>query len=65
MEIRIGIKNSAVVQLKPGNLAFGMCYAVKSTKTREKRVKSMSSFEKDLVPTTKEAIQYLKISQPT
>jgi excisionase family DNA binding protein len=53
------------MQLESANSAFGMCYAEKSIKTREKRAKLMSSLEKDLVFTTKEAIQYLKISKPT
>jgi excisionase family DNA binding protein len=53
------------MQLNPANLAFGMCYAVKSTKTREKGVKIMSFMDKDVVLTTREAIKYLKISKPT
>ena len=53
------------MQLKSANLAFGMCYAVKSIKTREKGVKTMSLMDKDVVLTTREAIQYLKISKPT
>jgi len=53
------------MQLKPANLAFGMCYAAKSIKTREKAVKIMSFMDKDVVLTTREAIKYLKISKPT
>jgi excisionase family DNA binding protein len=34
-------------------------------KTQKKGVKMMSLMDKDVVSTTKEAIQYLKISKPT
>jgi excisionase family DNA binding protein len=53
------------MQLKPPNLAFGMCYATKSIKTRQKGVKIMSFMDKDVVLTTREATKYLKISKPT
>jgi excisionase family DNA binding protein len=46
-------------------LAFGTCYAVKSGKAWKKRGKAMSLLDKDVVLTTQEAIQYLKISKPT
>jgi len=51
--------------LKCSNLEFGINYAGKSIKTREKGVKIMPLMDKDVVLTTKEAIQYLKISKPT
>jgi excisionase family DNA binding protein len=38
---------------------------LKSIKTREKGVKIMPLMDKDVVLTTKEAIQYPKISKPT
>jgi excisionase family DNA binding protein len=38
---------------------------VKTIKTRKKGVKIMSLLDKDVVLTTKEAIEYLKISKPT
>jgi excisionase family DNA binding protein len=37
----------------------------KAIKTREKGVKTMSLLDKDVVLTTGEAIEYLKISKPT
>jgi len=47
------------------NLLFGTRYAVKSMKAWKKEGKTMSLMDKDVVLTTQEAIQYLKISKPT
>jgi excisionase family DNA binding protein len=47
------------------NLVFGTYYAGKWTKAQKKGGKTMSLIDKDVVLTTNEAIQYLKISKPT
>ena len=49
----------------PLNSVFGIYYANKSEKIRKNGVKIMSLMEKDVVLTTREAIQYLRISKPT
>ncbi len=46
-------------------LPLGTDYAVLSEQSRKKGEKTMSVLDKDVVLTTKEAIQYLKISKPT
>ena len=53
------------MQLSLPNSVFGTRYAIKAMKTQEKGVKVMFLMNKDVVLTTKEAIQYLKISKPT
>ena len=65
IKIRIGIKNSILINQNSPYLVFGIFYAEKSMKTRAKGVKTMSLINKDAVLTTKEAIQYLRISKPT
>ncbi len=50
---------------KNKNSVLGIYFADKSIKTWEKGVNIMSLMDKDIVLTTKEAIQYLKISKPT
>jgi len=47
------------------NLYFGNYLAEKPMKKWKKGVKSMPLTDKDMVLTTSEAIQYLKISKPT
>jgi len=54
-----------VIQEEPSSRVFGIQYAVESAKIRKTGVKIMSLMDKDVVLTTKEAIQYLKISKPT
>jgi excisionase family DNA binding protein len=44
---------------------FGIYLAVKLVKTKKNGGKLMSLMEKDVVLTTDEAIEYLKISRPT
>jgi len=44
---------------------LGIYLAVKLTKNKKNGGKLMSSLEKDLVLTTNEAIEYLRISKPT
>jgi excisionase family DNA binding protein len=44
---------------------IGITFAVKFGKVQERGVNFMSFLEKDVVLTTKEAMQYLKISKPT
>jgi excisionase family DNA binding protein len=44
---------------------FGIYLAVKLVKTKKNGGKPMSLMEKDVVLTTDEAIEYLKISRPT
>jgi excisionase family DNA binding protein len=44
---------------------FGIYLAVKLVKTKKNGGKLMSLMEKDVVLTTNEAIEYLKISRPT
>jgi excisionase family DNA binding protein len=51
--------------LNQSNLSFGNYLAEKTTKKRKKGVKIMPLMDKDVVLTTSEAIQYLKISKPT
>jgi excisionase family DNA binding protein len=51
--------------LKQSNLCFGNYLAEKLTKKWKKGVKIMPLMDKDIVLTTGEAIQYLKISKPT
>lgn len=51
--------------MKQSNLYFGNYFAEKLTKTWKKGVKIMPLTDKDIVLTTGEAIQYLKISKPT
>jgi excisionase family DNA binding protein len=46
-------------------LDFGSCFAEKWTKKWKKGVKMVPLMDKDIVLTTSEAIQYLKISKPT
>lgn len=53
------------MKLNSPNLFFGMYIAVKLVKTQRKGVNYMSLIDKDVVLTTKEAIEYLKISKPT
>ena len=51
--------------MKYANLGLGIHFAVKSHKTRKKGVNMIPLMDKDIVLTTNEAIQYLKISKPT
>ena len=46
-------------------MGLGIYFAVKPKKIRKKGVKIMLLMDKDIVLTTNEAIQYLKISKPT
>jgi len=61
----IPIKNQVVIKLKPSIYFLGIDFAVKLMKTKKNGGKRMSSMEKDVVLTTDEAIQYLRISKPT
>jgi len=47
------------------NISLGILIALKSRKLKTKRRNPMSLTETDLVLTTDEAIQYLRISKPT
>jgi excisionase family DNA binding protein len=51
--------------LKQSNLYFGNYIAEKPAKKWKKGVKIMPLMDKDIVLTTGEAIEYLKISKPT
>jgi excisionase family DNA binding protein len=53
------------MKLKPSIHFLGIDFAVKLVKTKKNGGKRMSSMEKDVVLTTDEAIQYLRISKPT
>ncbi len=63
--IQINNEYQRHTKLKSLGLVVGIYYAFKSEKTRKNGVKIMSLIEKDTVLTTKEAIQYLRISKPT
>ena len=65
IRIQIVIKNSILINHNSPYLVFGIFYAVKSMKTGAKGVKTVSFLNKDVVLSTKEAIQYLRISKPT
>jgi excisionase family DNA binding protein len=65
IKIKIGIKNSILINQNSPYLVFGIFYAEKPMKTRAKGVKTMFLINKDVVLTTREAIQYLRISKPT
>ena len=51
--------------MKPSIYFLGIDFAVKLMKNIKNGVKLMSLMEKDVVLTTDEAIEYLKISRPT
>jgi len=51
--------------LKPSIYFLGIDFAVKLMKTKKNGGKLMSLMEKDMVLTTNESIEYLKISKPT
>jgi excisionase family DNA binding protein len=53
------------MKLNPSIYFFGINFAVNLMKNRKNGVKLMSLMEKDVVLTTDEAIQYLRISKPT
>ena len=53
------------MKLKPSIYFFGTHFAIKFMKTQKNGGKLMSLMEKDVVLTTNEAIEYLKISKPT
>jgi excisionase family DNA binding protein len=51
--------------LKPGKLLFGIYFAAKLIKTQKNGDKLMPLIDQDVVLTTQEAIEYLRISKPT
>lgn len=53
------------MKLKSSIYFLGIDFAVKLVKTKKNGGKCMSLMEKDVVFTTNEAIEYLKISKPT
>jgi len=53
------------MEFKPRNLLFGIYFAAKLLKTQKNGDKLTPVIDQDVVLTTQEAIEYLRISKPT
>ena len=60
-----GFKNQVVIKLNMLHLPLGIYFAFKYIKIKINGGNRLSLMEKDVVLTTDEAIEYLKISKPT
>ena len=64
-KFEIEFKNQVVIKLNMLHLPLGIYFAFKYIKIKINGGNRMSLMEKDVVLTTDEAIEYLKISKPT